>query len=180
MKKFVIKEGRHYCEWFWTKIFHPHYNHKIWDGVFSLSKECWWSPPRNDDDHDINKIIGVSFGLWHHRNSWRIGFVPVFTQINKFKIYGYFYDSTNKHHNEKFIGLIDADVLYRYDVYEVALLNNGSIANSKYIINIHEIGHCDYFNHVKDSELQFTLYPYMGGNNPAIRKMSIYATIRYL
>jgi hypothetical protein len=69
MKKFVIKEGRHYCEWFWTKVFHPHYDHQHWDGIFRLDRSCWWHPARDGNDYDINKIIGVSFGLWHHRNN---------------------------------------------------------------------------------------------------------------
>jgi len=170
MRRFVIRKDKHYCMWWWAKVFFPRFGYDTWDGKFKLSRECWWHPKRNDDDLDINKIIGVGFGINHHKDSWRIGFVPRFDSLNVFDVHGYFYDRESKEHKSEYIGMIHSDIEYSFECIR---------RKDDYYLTINGIGFCVFKNESKDSKLQFTLYPYMGGDNTAIREMYIFAKLNY-
>ena len=172
MRKFTIREKRHYCNYWWTKIFFPRYGYRKWEGKIKLSRECWWYPPRDENDLiDVNKICGVGFGFNHHKNSWRLGFIPKFDSVNVFEVYCYFYDSISKEHKSEKIGNIEADREYLFEV----------VSNDmEYHVCIIGVGNVVFDNISKDSKLQFTLYPYMGGDNTAIRDMYIYVELKYI
>jgi len=137
-----------------------------------LTSSCWWSNPRDLNDFDINKVVGVGFGVNHHKNSWRIGYIPIFENENRFKIYGYFYDKSSNTHVSEFIGIIEADKEYSFEAE--------SIDNIYFIVIKEGVGYCSFENVTDDPKLQFTLYPYVGGDNTAIRDMYIYVELKYI
>ena len=165
MHQFNIKRGRHFCRWWWTKLFHPRWNHKKWNIVFILSDNCYWTPPRNPDDNDINKLYGCGFGFNHHKNSWRIGWNPIFNKTNCFNLYAYVYDEQDGHIS-KLIGEVKANKPYAVMVETIG---------DKYWYTCLDLGaFIDLPNVNKDYKLQFDLYFYAGGNNTAIHDMTLF------
>ena len=166
MRQFNIKKGRHHCNYWWTKLFRLRWNHKKWNVVFILSDNCYWTPPRNDDDGDINKLYGCGFGFNHHKNSWRIGWVPVFNKENYLNLYAYVYDEAERGHISRLIGEVKVNRPYAVTV---------EIVDDKYRFTCLDLGvFIDMPNVNKDCKLQFDLYFYAGGNNPAIHDMTCF------
>jgi hypothetical protein len=93
MRFYKIKKGDHYCSMsIFEKIGAMGWKVKTMDVKFLFRPECWWAPPRNNDDLDQNKLAGIGFGTNHHKNSVRFTWVPDFDKQNVIKIFGYTYD----------------------------------------------------------------------------------------
>ena len=166
MKQFTINKGKHYCTSAWKKFFRPRWGHDKWLLSFILTEDCWWAPPRNQDDfEDINKLYGCGFGSNHHKNSWRLGWIPVFTKKNCFSIYAYVYDKTGQHIAEE-LGEVKANKACTVSV---------EVKDKKYWFSCLDLGQQVCLpNEHKDCKLQFDLHPYHGGNNTAPQKETFF------
>ena len=93
MDNYLIKKGNHYASVsLFQRLFSVGWNIRQMSIHCQFSNECWWAPPRNDDDNDLNKLCGIGYGLSHHQNSVRFAWVPDFTKHGIINIYGYTYD----------------------------------------------------------------------------------------
>lgn len=165
MKQFTINKNKHYCRWFWTKFFCPHWNHKSWTVTFKIAKENYLSAPRNPDDYDISKLYGCGFGFNHHANSWRLGWNWDFEQANTFNLYAYVYDETGQHISEH-LGKVKGGKNYTVVVES---------KDKKYWFSCLDLGVLSCLpNTHKDCKLEFDLYPYNGGNNTAPHKETFF------
>jgi len=158
MKNYTIKKGNHYASIsIFDRLSNIGWKVKQISVSFRFSKECWWAPPRNSDDNDLNKLCGISYGLNDHSNSVRFAWVPDFTQNGVIKVYGYVYDQLSSGHVSKFIATVKAE-----DV------NSGTIkvAGNQYVLTVGSTS-INMDNTHGDPNLCFRLYPYFGGNNTA-------------
>ena len=162
MKRYKILKGWHYAFVLFRRLGGWSYNEQRFLIKFKLSKECWWSPKRNKDDGDLNKLIGLSFGVFGiHKNSLRLVWRPDFDNRGKIQIYGYVYDTKIKGHTTKYITTVSTEQL------NYASFN---IFPDKYRISVNNIT-IEMDNPTADKKVQKTLYPYVGGDNTAIRTM---------
>jgi hypothetical protein len=165
MKSYTIKKGKHYSSaGLFERIGSIGSRVNRLAVTFRFSAECWWAPPRNSDDHDLNKLCGIGYGLNHHKNSVRLAWVPDFDNPGKIQIYGYIYDELpGDNHLSQYIMTVQTGTIYtgvitntgdRYDF----LLGGAAVS----MPNTH-----------KDPGLSFRLFPYFGGNNTAPQDMVI-------
>lgn len=168
MKKYLIFKNWHYSFFLFGRLFGWFYNKKKFNIKFKFSNECWWEIPRDHNDLDLNKLIGLSFGLIR-KNSIRISWVPDFNNKNRIRIYGYSYDSNNKEHISKYI--CDVETMKEYNCYI-------EIKENTYIIDMTPLGKIGLNNNIRDSKFIKKLYPYFGGNNKSPNKMYIWAEIK--
>ena len=159
MSEYTIKKGNHYAS---VSIF------KKIGGIgwkitrvamrFSFHKECWWAPPRNNDDNDLNKLAGIGFGTNHKKNSVRLAWIPDFARQGVIKIYGYTYDEKKTAQSFTFQYITSIQV---GETCEATIESHGSYAITVNGVTIH-------MDNIKtDPDLCFHLYPYFGGNNTA-------------
>ena len=137
---------------------------------FILHGECWWAPPRNTDDNDLNKLTGMVYGLSVHGNSVRLSWVPDFTAPGKIKIYGYTYDDK----------ATDPKFTFQYiTTVQTGYVCDGKIEaqGNKYAITVNGVT-IMMDNLHPDPGICSKLYPYFGGNNTAPHDMVI--DIEYL
>lgn len=128
-----------------------------------ISKEAWFNRT-NVDDEDINKLFGISFGLFNvHKNSFRIGWKP-----NKMKgnidLYVYYYNNEGKHTSEYLTTIFTS---YHYNISIQWDSNN--------IFSV-DIDGENYFMRelkIKQCPLKFFLRPYHGGDNRAKNRYEI-------
>jgi hypothetical protein len=79
MRFYKIKKGDHYASMsVFEKIGAMGWKVKSVSLKFIFRPECWWAPPRNNDDLDLNKLAGIGYGMNHHQNSVRLAWVPDF------------------------------------------------------------------------------------------------------
>jgi hypothetical protein len=169
MMKFTINKGNHYCNQWWKKFFRLHWNDKKWLVDFKLTNDCWWIGPRNSDDYDLNKLIGIGYGINHHKNSWRLTWVPDFSITNKFYLYAYAYDPIFKGHVSQLIGEFYANTVYTCEVESF---------NGSYCFDCKGVGNAVLPNETKDCKLQFELLFYHGGNNTAPNDETCYCNLK--
>ncbi len=166
MKQYLIKKGNHYCSMsIFERLGDIGWKLKKYSVRFVLQSSCWWAPPRNNDDNDLNKLTGIAYGLSVHSNSVRLTWVPDFTVNGKIKIYGYTYDE--KSADPKFTYLYITSV-------QVGQSCTGCIEvqGNKYAITVNGVTVLMDNLH-PDPNLCFRLYPYFGGNNTAPQDMII-------
>jgi hypothetical protein len=132
---------------------------------FIFREACWWSPARNQDDLDQNKLAGIGFGTNHHNNSVRLTWVPDFDKPGVINVYGYTYDE--KKEGQKFtIAFIRA-------VHVLEPVNARiECRDGAYFITVGDAT-VRMENNKTDPNLCFRLYPYFGGNNTAPHDMVI-------
>jgi len=161
--KYTILKNWHYAFFLFGRLFGWGYNKKKHVITFKFSKECWWNPPRNQDDYDLNKLAGISFGLLGiHKNSVRLTWKPKFEKEGILELYGYVFDSSQKYHMSKYICDVKTDNEY------VCIL---SFRESDYLFDMWPFGSITMENKTIDNKLQKIVYPYFGGNNKSPRKM---------
>ena len=164
MKNYLIKKGNHYAQIsIFDRLFNIGWKVKQIAVNFKFSKECWWAPPRNPDDHDLNKLCGISYGLNDHSNSVRFAWVPDFTQNGVINIFGYVYDELSSGHVSKFIAAVKVEEVH------TGLIK---VVGNQYMLMI-GITTINMDNTHGDPNLCFRLYPYFGGNNTAPCNMVI-------
>jgi hypothetical protein len=132
---------------------------------FCFRNQCWWAPPRNTDDLDLNKLAGIGYGTNHHNNSVRLSWVPDFDNQGMIKVFGYTYDE--KKTGQKFAMSFIKSVRVGQTVSgKIESRDNG------YFITVGDVTvKMDNIN--VDPKLTFKLYPYFGGNNTAPHDMTI-------
>ena len=67
-KYFKLKKDSHYSGF----RFNPNCDKKSFRIEVIFTNECAYPSFGDVDDHDINKLYGISWGM-HHKNSYRIG-----------------------------------------------------------------------------------------------------------
>lgn len=162
--KFVIKKGRHFCNKFarpvrsiipmGKSIFHIQIEGK---GI-----EYNFGP---NDQGDVNKIFGESYGVDHHKNSMRIGwsFDPV---MNTYHIYLYGYvngQRTVKHLMELPINVF-GDINFHLYIYKT---------KRNIYVEVRELPNVDtpYGDTLFPEDMDkksWLLKPYFGGNRKAV------------
>jgi hypothetical protein len=166
MRFYLIKKGNHYASMsFFEKIGAIGWNIRTLSVKFVFRKECWWAPPRNQDDHDLNKLAGIGFGTNHHQNSVRLAWVPDFENEGMIQVYGYTYDE--KTEGQKLTMTFIKSV-------RVLETNTGKIESRDgvYYITVNDVTiRMDNVN--PDPNLCFRLFPYFGGNNTAPHDMTV-------
>jgi len=158
MDNYLIKKGNHYANVsLFQRLFSVGWNIHQMSVNFKFAKECWWAPPRNSDDNDLNKLCGIGYGLSLHQNSVRFAWVPDFTKPGIINIYGYTYDENTSGHSSKFIAPVTVDEVHTGLIKSI---NNQYMLmvgiTTIYMDNVHS-----------DSGLSYRLFPYFGGNNTA-------------
>ena len=166
MKSYLIKQGNHYCNVsIFERIFSVGYKMKRIFFKFKFHPECWWTPARNSDDNDLNKLYGLSFGLnSDHSDSVRLAWKPDFNVSGKIDIYGYIYDKlADSQHLSQYITSVQTG--------EDCLANIASNGD-KYEFRVNTVN-AEMANTHPDPGLCFRLFPYFGGNNTAPHDMTI-------
>ncbi len=160
MKSYKIKKGDHYAGIsVFEKLAAMGWNIRSLSVKFSFHRECWWAPPRNPDDLDLNKLAGIGYGTNHHNNSVRLAWVPDFDREGMIKIFGYTYDERKQ--DPKFAMTYITSVHYmNYHTGKIESRDN------KYFITVNGTT-VEMENLNPDPKLCFRLYPYFGGNNTA-------------
>jgi len=104
MKKAIIREGRHRSN---ISFFVPFINKCMMSYSVVFTNSCEYDLV-NNDQYDINKIFGLSFGL-HHKNSARFGW-RWNTEKKKIEILAYVYV------NGKRVNEWDQDIIIADDI----------------------------------------------------------------
>jgi hypothetical protein len=164
MKPYTIKKGNHYANIsLFEKLFSFGWKVKRSAYNFKFHSECWWAPPRNSDDNDLNKLCGIGYGTNHQENSARLAWRPDFNVPGKIEIYGYVYDQQSGGHISKYITSVQTGVNC------TGLITS---TDTTYVIMVNAVS-VTMQNNIKDPNLCFHLYPYFGGNNTAPHDMVI-------
>ncbi len=148
-----------------------------------FESSCYWSPMRNDDDYDLNKLCGYQYGIFTvHKSSIRVSWVPNFDKAGVIDLYGYEYDKSFIGHDSLYLGSVvvgeefnisienlrqyDMNNKFMYGFYHIKLMDtSGNIKNGIKMKNS--------INNSFWNKFGFRLFPYAGGNNVAIHKMKI-------
>jgi len=168
MKKYTILKGWHYAFFLFCRLFGWHYNKKNISIRFKFESDCWWNPPRNQDDYDLNKLYGLTFGLLTiHTASVRLTWVPNFEKEGYISLYGYIYDPSFSGH--KSLYLCDVQVEGEY----VCAL---TITEDKYIFDMSPLGKIEMDKTI-ERKIEKEIYPYFGGDNRSPQDMHIWAEL---
>jgi len=118
----------------------------------------------NDDQGDVNKLYGVSFGM-HHKNSFRIGWN---CDGDRMSIYSYYYNDGVRTSREIASILpeekIDFDIIF--DRKDNLITIFGETKSRTFCKNT-------IYHFYKASKFSYTLFPYFGGNHVAPHDMLI-------
>lgn len=125
----------------------------------------------DDDQHDVNKLFGFSFG-WHHKNSVRFGWRPT-DDLTKIEIVGYEY--VNKLRVPT-IPICDVE-LNKWYKYELKY-KGGIFGQIEYHVTDGEkqFGTIHPITLMNEYYLGYRLYLYFGGNKKAPHDILIYQT----
>lgn len=174
MKKYTILKGWHYAFFLFGRLFGWHYNKKKFVINFNFSKDCCWAPPRDQNDYDLNKLYGLTFGLFSiHKSSVRLTWVPNFNKgwEDYISLYGYTYDPSFSGHQSKYLCDVKVDTDYSCNI---------SITDDKYIFDMTSLGIKIEMDKTSNKKLEKEIYPYVGGNNTAIQKMNVWAKLEII
>lgn len=155
---YTIKQGRHNSNLININRLWIGYGVKTVDFSFQfLNNPCY--SLGNEDDMDINKLMGISFGK-HHSNSFRIGWRPVNNE--SISLHSYYYN--NGIRKDSFLYIIH---------YNSGVDGSISIDREKEKIKIHlftkgnSINESIDFDFTNASRWSYRLFPYFGGNTKA-------------
>ena len=122
-----------------------------------IPKQAWFEKI-NVDDYDINKLFGVSFGLFGiHKNSFRIGWKPDFNIKGKIILYTYYYNNENKH-TSKIIGYLYVEQTNTITIKWYKETNTFIVKLNNYVVFYEQLK-------IKQTSIKFFARPYHGGNN---------------
>ena len=158
---FLIKSGEHYSNRLLYKTFNILNTRRFLSYIVSFSKECQYTLNK-EDQADINKLFGFSYGWNHHRNSARFGWC---WNNNQLEIYSYVYEAGIRKSN--FITVVDLDKEYKMSIQDeddqwVFIINNDWGSPIQTFVE----KNCKFTCGLK-------LWPFFGGNNPAPHDMTI-------
>lgn len=160
MKTYAIKKGKH------SSGLHFGLN-KFKDNfgfVFKIDFEHF--EPRNEDDKDVNKLFGFSFGH-HHNNSIRLGWLPVLGNESTVELFLYYYNKANPNYRGTFsesgpviesLGFILKNTFHTCTIADnhVSIEHAGGYSNDTHYLFVKP-----------KFKLGYLLYPYYGGDNTA-------------
>jgi hypothetical protein len=157
-KKYTVKEGHH------KSGFHPNLyfdvNRSKYEVIFTES--CLYKFD-NEDDADINKLFGLSFG-YHHKNSVRFGWN---SEDGKIAIYAYCYKLSQRYMRKIVSIPINSKHIFEINVYdayyELKITNNEG-----------ELIGCANIAKAKTTKIGYRLFPYFGGNRCAPHDVNIW------
>lgn len=164
-KIFVLKKGKHRSGFFFAPKFIYKSVHKI---QFIIEHDCYFKPVDNDD-LDINKLFGFSFGM-HHKNSIRLGWRPSSTSSYKMEIFYYLYNKGVRTYH--YLCDIDChktnDVTitcdYKNNCFDISVVTPDGFSIKKQKVK---------FVYPK-FKIGYYLFPYFGGNKTAPKTMHIF------
>jgi hypothetical protein len=167
MKFFTIKKGYHYSN-LSNKIPFLHLFKKSIKHTLYFNESVIYNL-NNEDQMDINKLFGISFGL-HHKNSARFGW-RWNLEKKKIEILAYIYvDGVRV--NEWDVNTLITD-LDPYEVCEMEILKE----NNNYIFNVFSESKRKKFKKTlkcgKGRFWGYYLFPYFGGNQVAPHDIEI-------
>ena len=170
MKRYTIFKNWHFAFCFFRRFIGGwYYDESLFTFTFKFSNECWWNTPRNHDDYDLNKLMGISFGLRLHKNSVRLAWRPNFDKPNTISVFGYMYDESKDTHTSMYL----CDVSTNQEC--LCYLN---LYDSAYVFNVPGISKIEMINPTQDKKIQKRLHPYFGGNNKAPQTMKIWVKLK--
>jgi len=155
MEQFVIKKGNHYANGEFFRIFDPnyyHYNIVSFYGTFQFMDGSWYSKV-GENSSDKNKLVGLGFGLNHHKNSVRFAWIPNYNKVGKIEIWAYWYDENDN--QRKFLCEIE-----QYEIISYTIL----IYCTFYFLKIGNNIEFKIENNNKDKHFGKVLVPYFGGD----------------
>ena len=166
MDKWVIWKGWHACL---SNIFQRlclRVGTKPITYTFLFLKDNWY-PYTDEDDLDINKLAGFSYGL-HHKNSIRIGWIPSFINQGKFSLCFYIYNNGERY----FQAFADINPGTEYKL--TISLKDGKVffelksekSNESVIDSVNFV--------VPKFKLGYYLWFYFGGNKTAPKRMVVF------
>ncbi|MDP1621361.1 MAG: hypothetical protein Q8M08_03390 [Bacteroidales bacterium] len=166
MRFYRIKKGNHYASIsIFERIGAIGWKINTLSLRFVFRKECWWAPPRNQDDYDLNKLAGIGFGTNHHNNSVRLAWVPDFVNEGMINLYGYTYDEKKEDPRATSVFIKSVHV-------QDTITGKIECKDNGYFITVNDVTvRMDNIN--RDPNLCFKLFPYLGGNNTAPHDMTI-------
>jgi hypothetical protein len=166
MRQYLIKKGNHYCSMsIFEKIGAIGWKIKKYSVRFRFHPNSYWTPKRNVDDLDQNKLTGIAYGMNVHANSVRFTWVPDFDVPGAIKISGYTYD--------------EKSAAPKFSIREITTVQVGQLCDAcieavgnEYVFTVN--GHTERMPNVNaDPNLCLRLFPYFGGNNKAPQDMTI-------
>ena len=170
MERWVIRKGWHFSLSNILMRFIPRMGTKSVTYNFMFEKDSWFQA-KDPDDFDINKLCGFSFG-YHHKNSVRVGWTPMFSTPGNFTLYFYIYNNgerisktfTNVRPGTEY----DLTISFDDDKVSFAIKSEKSpdvtSASEKFILPWFRLG--------------YYLWPYFGGNKTAPKKIAMYLGIK--
>lgn len=168
---YCIKKGKHYSYRLadWIKL--P-FKLAIARGTrlsfrFMFSDACLY-PMTSNDDYDINKLYGITFGFDEHYRSLRLGWRCI---DGKIQIFTYWYSDGKRGYT--YLWTVEANETYlaRFNKisnaqYQILLTGSADNLLANAIVNVNS----------SSDIVKFKLWPYFGGNLKAPQDMKIYIT----
>lgn len=158
---FKIKKNRHYSNRFIYKLFNLfNFRKKI---SFNVSfDESSFYQLGNSDQLDVNKLFGFSNG-YHHKNSARFGW----NSFSKDLVAIYSYCYVDGVRVMRFITTININSIYKMSIKDRGDDYLFTIIDPEY--NIVQ----DIVSKTKNSNFNYSLWPYFGGNNKSPQNIKI-------
>lgn len=162
---YTIKKGKHYCQWTLPQF---HFHATGFKIRFSFDQSCLYSRTEMGQEWaDLNKLYGISLGLRHHKNSFRIAWRANDDHI---ELFSYWYDDGVLHYEK----LSDVSVEKEYAIVvdltdtkaSVTLFDKNAIKYEYSRVVYNKSGRTKNF-------IGYVLRPYFGGTLPAPKDMSI-------
>lgn len=162
-----IKKGNHYSySYFFRRLFSFFNTSRCFD--FELYKNCWFEKIE-EDDYDVNKLLGYSYG-YHHHNSIRLGWVPAHKE-NEFELYLYRYEKgvrqinylMNIGSNESYNVFFDED--FKKNRLVVSIKKSNDKSSTQFLLR-------NFSHQYPKIRFGYSLWFYFGGNKTAPRNMA--------
>ena len=156
MKTYKLRKGKHSS----GLRFKPHYNKCELGYTVIFDNRAIYDLGTNDQK-DINKLFGLSYGL-HHTNSIRFGWRPV---GNSIEILSYCYFNRQRLRAER-VAIVDLFRPYYYQIKKSMFNYILTVSSDKSTV----------YKHIYHSDIPkwgYQLYPYFGGNCPAPHDIEI-------
>lgn len=135
------------------------------DYDFSFDENCWFEL-KEEDDYDINKLCGFSYGL-HHNDSIRLGWRPS-AEKSKIDLFTYYYNNGKR--DFKFLCTIHTDRIHNATI---------ELLNDSFLVSVRDslgknVGVGSVPFEFPKLKLGYFLFPYFGGNKTAPNDMNIW------
>ena len=161
LNKYEIRKGHHRSGVFFDlRLFDYNLNFD-----FLFEENCYFQPIE-EDDFDINKLYGFSYGL-HHKDSIRLGWRPSKNE-GKIEVFIYYYNNGKR--DWKYLSDVGTDRVYNCSI---------ELFNDSFIVKINDSLGNNMSSELIDFQFPkikwgYYLFPYFGGNKTAPKDMAIW------